>query len=233
MLKALVLSSGGVDSTTCVAIAVGHHGRENVSTVSMYYGQKHDKELRCAEQVARFYGLSHHELNLSGILRHSNSALLKGSSDKIRHESYAQQIAKDGEGMVNTYVPFRNGLMLSAATALAVSIYPNDEIFIYIGAHADDAAGRAYADCSNEFIQAITKAASIGTYEKVKIVAPLVHFNKTQVVSCGLKLGAPYYLTWSCYEGNEVPCRKCGTCIDRETAFTANKVTDPILKRGY
>ena len=130
-MKALVLSSGGVDSTTCISIAVDKLGKENVSTVSVFYGQKHSKELECAEKIAEHYGLKHYVLDLSGILKYSNCSLLSHSTEEIKHKSYAEQIAEDGEGMVSTYVPFRNGLMLSAVAALAVSIYPDDEVEIY------------------------------------------------------------------------------------------------------
>lgn len=231
MEKALVLSSGGVDSTTCIGIAVKEHGRENVSTVSVFYGQKHEKELECAAKVADFYGVGHYVLNLAGVMEYSNCPLLSHSSEAIRHESYAEQIAHDGEGMVRTYVPFRNGLMLSAVAALAMSIYPDDETVIYLGAHADDAAGNAYADCSREFTEAMEKAISIGTYDKVHIAAPLVSLNKAGVVKIGLGLGVPYDLTWSCYEGGEKPCGACGTCIDRAAAFAANGVEDPAIKK--
>ena len=144
--KALVLSSGGVDSTTCIGIAVNEVGSENVSTVSVFYGQKHNKELDCAEKVANFYGLKHYVLDLSNVLQYSNCSLMKNSTENIPLMSYADQIKENGEGKVSTYVPFRNGLMLSAVAALAQSIYPDDDVDIYLGAHADDAAGRAYAD---------------------------------------------------------------------------------------
>lgn len=228
MSKALVLSSGGCDSTVCVSIAVDIYGKENVSTVSIYYGQKHDKELRCSENIAEHYGLKHYELDLSNILQYSNCPLLKRSSEKIPEKSYADQIKDNGEGMVTTYVPFRNGLFLSAIASLAMSIYPDDDVQIYIGAHADDAAGHAYADCSFEFIQAMNKAIRIGTYEKVTVCAPLVHMNKAQVVKRGLDLHTPFDMTWSCYNGGDKACGRCGTCIDRKAAFEANGVKDPI-----
>lgn len=228
--KALVLSSGGVDSTVCVAIAVDKLGAENVSTVSVSYGQKHSKELECAAKVANFYHTGHYELDLSNILKYSNCSLLKGSTEAIPEMSYADQIAKNGEGKVSTYVPFRNGLMLSAVAALAQSIYPDDDVDIYLGAHADDAAGDAYADCSQEFTDAMTEAINIGTYRKVHVCAPLVNMNKTHVVERGLALGAPFKYTWSCYEGGDKPCGKCGTCIDRAAAFAANGVKDPALE---
>ena len=228
MKKALVLSSGGVDSTTCVAIAVDELGKENVATVSVFYGQKHAKELKCAQQIADYYDLKHYELDLSNILQYSNCPLLANSTEEIRHESYAEQIAKDGEGMVRTYVPFRNGLLLSSVAALAVSLFPDDEVDIYLGAHADDAAGEAYADCSPEFTEAMYRAIDIGTYGKVHVKAPLVHMNKTEVVATGIKLKVPYELTWSCYEGGEKACGTCGTCYDRQHAFLNNGILDPI-----
>lgn len=227
-MKALVLSSGGVDSTTCIGIAIDKLGKENVSTVSVFYGQKHAKELECANKVAKFYGVKHYELDLSSIMKYSNCPLLKGSTEKIKHESYAEQIEENGEGMVSTYVPFRNGLMLSSVATLAMSIYPNEEVEIYLGAHADDSAGRAYADCSEEFTDAMKEAIYIGTYEKVIVKAPLVNMTKADVVKTGLKLKVPYELTWSCYEGGEKQCGTCGTCIDRKNAFKQNGVKDPV-----
>ena len=227
--KAVVLSSGGVDSTTCLSMAIDELGIENVSTVSVFYGQKHSKELECAKKIAEYYGVKHYELDLSTVFKYSNCPLLSQSTEEIVHESYANQIAKQESGIVGTYVPFRNGLILSSTAALALSLYPDDEIDIYLGAHADDSAGRAYADCSEEFTNAIGQAINIGTYEKVNLRAPLVNLSKAEVVREGLELGTPYELTWSCYEGGEKPCGTCGTCIDRAIAFKLNDIEDPAL----
>ena len=155
---------------------------------------------------------------------------MKNSTEEIPMMSYAEQIEKNGEGKVSTYVPFRNGLMLSAVAALAQSIYPDDDVDIYLGAHADDAAGRAYADCSEEFTSAMNTAIVIGTYGKVRVVAPLVNLNKAGVVKLGLSIGVPYKHTWSCYAGGDKPCGHCGTCIDRAKAFEANRISDPALE---
>lgn len=227
MKRALVLNSGGADSTTCLALAMSL-GKENVSTVSVMYGQRHSKELECADKIAKYYGVNHYILDLSNVLQYSNCSLLAHSTEDIPEQSYADQIAQNGEGKVSTYVPFRNGLMLSAVAALAQSIYPEDDVDIYLGAHADDAAGRAYADCSEEFTSAMNTAIVIGTYGKVRVVAPLVNMNKSEVVKTGLALNVPYELTWSCYEGGDKACGKCGTCVDRLAAFKANGVKDPI-----
>ncbi len=228
MKKAIVLSSGGIDSTTCMSLAVEKFGEDNVVSVSIFYGQKHSKELECARKISKFYNIPHYEFDLSSIMKYSNCSLLEGSSQQIEHESYSEQIKKNGEGKVSTYVPFRNGLMLSVCASLAQGLFENDDTEIFIGVHADDAAGNAYADCSVEFVDTIGSAISLGTYGKVKVVAPFYKSNKAAVVKKGLELKTPYHLTWSCYEGGEKPCGECGTCRDRIAAFRANNTEDPL-----
>lgn len=222
-MKAIVLSSGGVDSTTCVSMAVEKYGKENVSTVSIFYGQTLKKELECAKKIAEYYGLRNYVFNLSEIFGYSNCSLLEHSTEKIKEESYEDQFAT-GE-KITSYVPFRNGLMLSVVAVLAQSIYPNEECEIVLGNHSSDFA---YADCSPEFTEKMGAAVSEGTYGLVKFVSPLVHMTKTEVVKEGLRLGTPYELTWSCYEGHEKACGKCGSCISRLEAFRNNGATDPI-----
>ena len=229
-MKAFVLNSGGCDSTTCVGIAVDKYGSDNVVTASLFYGQRHDKELECARNVAEHYSVRHIEEDISNIMKYAGDVctLLKNSNKDIPETSYAEQIKQNGEGRVSTYVPFRNGLFLSIAASYADSIFPGEDVEIYYGAHADDAAGQAYADCSPEFAEAMDKAISIGTYGKIHVVRPLINMNKAEVVAEGLKLNVPYELTWSCYKGGHKACGKCGTCIDRLEAFRANGVKDPI-----
>ena len=226
-MKALVLSSGGVDSTTCLAMAIDSLGHENVSALSIRYGQKHKKELDSAKAIADYYKVPHYELDLTQVMSYSNSSLLSSSSESIDHRSYGEQIAESGS--VSTYVPFRNGLILSMAASMALSLYPDDEVAIYIGAHADDTAGNAYPDCRPDFNHHMNEAIYIGSYNKVHLVAPLNTMNKTEVVQEGLRLQVPYHLTWSCYEGGHEPCHTCGTCRDREQAFLDNGVEDPLL----
>ncbi len=229
-MRALVLSSGGVDSTTALGLAVSKYGAENVTSLSISYGQKHDKEIEAAKKVAAYYGVEQLFLDLSLIFQYSNSSLLKQSSEEIPEESYEEQIKKtNGETPVSTYVPFRNGLFLSSAASIALS---KDCSMIYYGAHADDAAGFAYPDCSQDFYEAMNQAVYEGSGHQLKIGAPFVKLNKAEVVKMGLELGVPYELTWSCYEGGDSPCGKCGTCLDRAKAFAANNVEDPALRKG-
>ena len=226
-MKALVLCSGGIDSTTALAIAVKKYGHDNVVALSMSYGQKHDKEIKAAENVAAFFDVELLSLDLSKIFEYSNSSLLKQSTEDIPKESYSTQIEEtNGEKPVSTYVPFRNGLFLSTAASIALS---KDCSVIYYGAHSDDAAGFAYPDCSDVFNNAMNTAIYEGSGHQLKIEAPFINMNKAQVVKMGLELGAPYELTWSCYEGGDTPCGKCGTCIDRAKAFEANGIEDPAV----
>lgn len=223
-MKALVLLSGGVDSTTCLGIAVDKYGSENVLALSVSYGQKHIKEIEAARQIASHYGVELLELDLSKMFEFSNCSLLSKSDMEIPHEEYAKQLEETDGAPVSTYVPFRNGLFLSSAAAIAVS---RDCEEIYYGAHADDAAGNAYPDCSQAFNSAMGRAIYLGSGNMVKVAAPFVGKTKADVVGMGLKLKVPYELTWSCYEGGDKPCGSCGTCIDRKRAFELNGVKDP------
>lgn len=229
MPKAIVLSSGGLDSTTCLAIAVDKLGAENVSALSIFYGQRHAKELEAARNVAKFYNVAHYEFDAAEIFRHSNSALLTNSTDKLEKGSYAAQMEKNCSPRINTYVPFRNGLMLAMAASFADGLYDDPRVEIYIGVHSDDAIVNAYADCGVNFVAAMSAAIRIGTYEKIRVVAPFLRQPKAAVVKVGLELGAPYELTWSCYAGGEKPCGECATCRDRAAAFAANGIEDPAL----
>ncbi len=227
-MKILVLSSGGVDSTTCLAMAVQKAGKENVTALSISYGQKHTKELEASEKIADYYGVEHLHLDLAKIFEYSDCSLLEHSHQEIPKESYAEQIQKTEGKPVSTYVPFRNGLFLSSAASIAISKGCEE---IYYGAHSDDAAGSAYPDCSQSFHDAMNQAIYEGSGKQLKIVAPFVSWTKAEVVKKGLELGVPYELTWSCYEGGEQPCGVCATCIDRIAAFEKNGVKDPAQQR--
>lgn len=225
-MKALVLFSGGLDSTTCLALAVDKYGAENVIALSIYYGQKHDKEIRAAQNLAKYYGVEWKTLDLTKIFADSNCSLLAQSDMEIPQTAYADQLAETGGKPVSTYVPFRNGLFLSSAASIALS---NDCGVIYYGAHSDDAAGNAYPDCSTEFNDAMNRAIYLGSGDQLHIEAPFVELTKADVVKLGLELKVPYELTWSCYEGHDKPCGVCGTCRDRLAAFAANNVADPLV----
>ena len=226
-MKALVLFSGGLDSTTCLAMAVEKYGNNNVIALSIFYGQKHKKEIEAAESICKYYKIQHLELDLAKIFQYSDCSLLSGSDREIPLESYDEQLKKTDGLPVSTYVPFRNGLFLSSAASIALSKECN---VIYYGAHGDDAAGNAYPDCSTAFNDAINKAIYEGSGGQLRIEAPFVSMNKADVVKKGLELKVPYELTWSCYVGEESPCGKCGTCLDRKKAFELNGICDPALK---
>lgn len=223
--KAMVVFSGGIDSTTCLAMAIDLYGKEKVVALSFTYGQKHSVELEHAKAITEYYGVEHIIRDISEIYKGNTTCkLLKGNED-VEHTRYEEQTEANGHHAVDTYVPFRNGIMLAYATALAIE--KNCET-IYYGAHADDASGNAYPDCSSAFNNAMGEAIKEGTGGEVRIYDPIIHLHKNEVIRRGIELGAPYYLTYSCYEGHEKPCGTCPSCRKRIESFLANEVTDPV-----
>ena len=224
-MKALVLFSGGLDSSVCLGLAVKKYGADEVLALSIYYGQKHNKEMLASEKIAQHYGVKRMTLDLGEIFKDSNCTLLEGASEEIPHEDYAAQLEKTKGAPVNTYVPYRNGLFLSSAASIALS---HGCKFIYYGAHADDAAGNAYPDTSVAFNKAMSDAIYIGSGNALKLIAPFIDKPKAAVVAIGSAIDVPFELTWSCYEGHDKACGVCGTCRDRLQAFKVNGLIDPV-----
>lgn len=225
-MKAIVLSSGGVDSTTCLAIAINDaDGADNVTSVCIDYGQRHRKEMESSRRVAQHYGVTWKSLDLSQIWNECGGCLLDRDSE-VPEGTYEEQVKENGS--VATEIPFRNGVFLSVITAYAMSLYPGEDVAVYLGNHADDYEGNTYPDCSPEFTKAMQDAIRIGSRGRVRFRSPLVNCDKTEVVSLGIVLDVPYELTWSCYKGGDKACGKCATCLDRLKAFRNNGTEDPI-----
>jgi 7-cyano-7-deazaguanine synthase len=227
MERKLVLVSGGLDSSVLLASVVSFHGAANVVALNLYYGQKHEKEQLCAIKQTERWGVRLLQEDLSSVFTFGDCGpLLNSSHEEIPEESYAEQLDKmGGNGTVKTYVPFRNGLFLSYATAIALQIGAD---VIYYGAHADDAVGSAYPDCTKEFIHAMNMSIEGGTAGKVKLTAMFDNAYKHDVVRMGDALGVKFEDTWSCYNGGKKACGVCGTCLDRLAAFKHNNLVDPI-----
>ena len=141
-------------------MAVEKYGKENVVAMSVSYGQKHSKEIVASKEVAKYYDVEYIYINLADVFKYSDCSLLEHSDKDIPHDTYANQIKETDGEPVSTYVPFRNGLFLSTAASVAIA---KDCSVIYYGAHRDDAAGSAYADCSAEFSKAISEAIYVGS----------------------------------------------------------------------
>jgi 7-cyano-7-deazaguanine synthase len=222
--KVFCLLSGGVDSSTTLAIATKDFPDAAFEAVTVDYGQRHRREMESASKIAIHYQADHHILDLQGLL--SGMLVDKGeNNEEIPNASYADLPV----GISPTYVSFRNGTMLSLLTARAQAWVMameatgvRAEATLYCGVHADDGVNWAYPDCTPEFIGAMANAILIGTYNKIRLRAPLQYMDKRQVVEVGLKLGVPYTDTWSCYKGEEMHCGVCPTCRSRKEAFQQN-----------
>lgn len=206
----LVLFSGGVDSSTCLGMAKTKD--TEVKALFIHYGQRHGlKELEAAKKVADYYQVELLEVDLSSVFIHGKSSLTN-IEEKVTQGDYADQENS------NTEVEFRNGIFLSVTSSLAMQIGADQ---VYFGAHMDD-SGFIYPDCSPDFVNAMTQAIKMGTGEKVTLLAPFLYSTKSDLVAYGKSIGVPYELTYSCYNGSNPACGKCGTCIDRKKAFEAN-----------
>lgn len=243
MHKVFVLLSGGVDSSSTLAIARNEFPDAEFEAVTVDYGQRHKKEAECAAAQASLFSASHVILPMQGILQ--GMLVDKGEHNEAIPEMSYSELAP---GISPTYVSFRNGFMLSLLAARAQAwvmeqeaainarvidgVIPSweaeqPEATIYIGVHADDGVNWAYPDCTPEFIGPMAAAIFVGTYHKVRLRAPLLHMTKPDVVSQGTRFGVDFSKTWSCYKGEELHCGKCPTCLSRKEAFELNDLQDP------
>jgi len=218
--RGVVLLSGGLDSTLCATMAVKDLDRRNVLALTLVYGQKHEKEAQAATNVSGSLGIIHLTWNIPHAFEDCGSALID------RGKAIPRMLYREIQGVSPTYVPFRNGVLLSYATVLALK---SKASFIYFGAHAEDFRNWAYPDCTPEFIGAMANAIYIGTYHKVRLLTPLQWYTKKEIVSKSVELSSPYQLTWSCYEGGEFHCGECSTCISRRQAFKDSGYADPTI----
>lgn len=221
--KAVVLLSGGLDSTTCLYWAK-KQGFKPVA-LSIRYGQRHVRELAAARAVARKAAVPIHEVTLSLPWLAASSSLV----DKSRRLP-SLPLGKIGTtGIPSTYVPGRNTMFLSLAVSLADAVGAEA---IVIGANALDYSG--YPDCRPPFINAFQKVAKEGTKrgaegKSISILAPLLRLDKRGVVKLAEKVKAPLRLTWSCYAGGKKPCGTCDSCKLRDKGFRAAGRKDPSI----
>ena len=214
MRNSLIALSGGVDSTTLL-----YEYREEIAcAVGFDYGSKHNaRELVAAKAICHELKIPYLIIPLAFIGEYFRSDLLL-SGGEMQLGDYSE------ENMSSTVVPFRNGIMLSVLAGLAES---RDLQQVLIANHFGDHA--IYPDCRESFVKPMGEAITAGTSNGVKLVAPYTALTKTEIVARGTRLGVPYGKTYSCYQGGERHCGRCGTCRERHEAFVANGLEDPTL----
>ena len=211
---AVVVFSGGMDSFTVLHKALKDGC--TVFAVSFNYGQRHSKELLAASQICAQLDINHKVVDISAI-----NQLISGSaltSDIDVPEGHYEQ-----PSMQQTVVPNRNMILLSLAVGYAVSINANK---VYYGAHSGDHA--IYPDCRPVFVEKMNAVCAIANYQAVEIVTPYLHNSKIDILADGLAMGLSYENTWTCYNGRELACGKCGACQERLEAFAENGISDPL-----
>lgn len=196
----------------------------DILAISMSYGQRHSqKELHAAQWISADLGIDFESIILPEIIFRRSTSTLIDPSQKMPQMTY--QEIQETQGVSPTYVPFRNGIFLSIATAIALTRGIEN---VYIATHAEDSQNWAYPDCTPEFNGSMASAIYIGTYMRTRVLTPFQWMMKSDIVRLGLELSAPFHLSWSCYEGREKACGKCPTCVERLEAFRLNNAIDPI-----
>ena len=214
--RAMVLLSGGVDSTTLLHVVKHQLDVPEIVAVSFLYAQKHERELAMARHQAAIVGVAEHrELDLSilGAVTANRSAL---TGDVVPMPNL-EELTERQRSQPPTYVPHRNLLFLSLAAATAEGLGMQD---VYYGAQAQDEYG--YWDCTTAFVEQLNRD------RPVTVHAPFVDMSKADVLKIGLALGVDYSHTWTCYRGGERPCGTCPSCKERAAAFATVGVADPL-----
>ena len=223
MKKAVVMLSGGLDSTVCMSVA-GREGYE-IFPITYAYGQRHSREVAQAGKVAGFYGCGRHLVVDTGFFRAIGQSALTAGEIDVPQDRSAEEMEKD---IPVTYVPFRNAVFLSMAVGYAESIGAEK---VYAGVNALDYSG--YPDCRPQFIQAFQEAVSLGTAAAdrgmaIKIETPLISLTKAEIIALGVQNKAPLHLTTSCYQGRGKACGWCDSCLLRLKGFREAGLEDPI-----
>lgn len=225
MDKALVIFSGGLDSTTCLYWAIKHF--KEVYAITFDYGQRHRLEIEFAKRIAKKLKVKEHFIFKIDLSQFGGSALTDPSIDIPDRKE--DEITK--EEIPVTYVPFRNGVFLSIAAAYAET---RGIQHIVGGWNAVDFSG--YPDCRPSFIKAMEKAINEGTKmanegSPFTIHAPLINLSKSQIIALGLSYGADYSYSLSCYRGQEIPCLKCDSCKLRAKGWREIGILDHLIER--
>lgn len=213
--KAVVIYSGGMDSFTVLHKA--HEQGYELYALSFNYGQRHSKELEYAANVCEELGVAHKVVDISAINDLVGGSALTSDDIDVPEGDYEEG------NMKATVVPNRNMILLSLATGYALSI---DAGKVFYGAHSGDHT--IYPDCRPEFVDAVNEVTKICDWQPVTIEAPYLHASKTEILKDGLALGLDYGKSWTCYNGREKACGKCGSCVERLEAFERNNATDPL-----
>ena len=214
----IILVSGGMDS--CVTAAIAKSENDEIAFLHISYGQRTARRERKAfNDIADFYAVEKRlDVSIEYLAKIGGSSL----TDKSIEVSAANL---ESRKIPTSYVPFRNANMLAIATSWAEVLRADS---IYIGAVAEDSSG--YPDCRPEFYAAFERTIETGTKPetKIKIVTPIIHLSKAEIVRKGLELNAPLHLSWSCYRNEELACETCDSCALRLRGFQRAGVADPI-----
>lgn len=229
MTHSIVVLSGGLDSAVALWLTATYTTR--ITAITVDYGQRHHREIEAARDVVIALRrrtkrpaptIDHHLVNVPDIGRALTGSALTDQSVPVPHGHYTAPV------MASTVVPNRNMILAAIATGIAVSRGADEMV---LAVHAGDHP--VYPDCRPVFVDALQRCVTVGTDSALRVVVPFVHETKSKIVEVGHRLGVPFELTWSCYEGRDTHCGRCGTCAERKEAFELARVPDPTIYRHH
>lgn len=218
--KAVVIASGGIDSTTLIykLINKGY----SLKILTFQYGQKHLKETEYAIKIFKKLSIDYRLVDISGIKDLISGSALTDSKIEIPE---VPETTEHYDTLKTTIVPNRNSIFLALAVAYAQQLNYNT---VFYGAHHSDRG--VYPDCRKEFIESFEQSQRLANdNQKIRIIAPFVEMDKAEIVKLGHDLGVPYEETWSCYKGLESHCGQCSSCSERKRAFSNSGIKDPTI----
>jgi 7-cyano-7-deazaguanine synthase len=215
-MKTMVVLSGGMDSATLLykLKAEGHE----CQAITVYYGQRHWREVNCARNVCRLADIQHHVVEMPDLRVHLRGSSQTDSSVDVPEGRYDEEVMK------KTVVPNRNMILLAIAGGVAIA---NGCRALAYGAHAGDHA--IYPDCRPSFVEVMRQALLLCDWNLLDLKVPFIDKTKGEIVRMGLVLGVPFEQTWTCYVGGHRPCMKCGACVERAEAFSFACAPDPLI----
>lgn len=216
----VVIYSGGMDSFTLL-----HKARAdglNVHAISFNYGQRHVRELDCAQEVCQQLGVRHKIIDIRAMSDVMAGSALTSETINVPEGDYQE------DSMKSTVVPNRNMILLALATGYAVTV---DASAVWFGAHGGDHA--IYPDCRPEFVEKMDAVCKVANYQPVAVEAPFMRFTKADILALGLQLNLDYSHTWTCYNGRNKACGRCSSCVERLQAFAEHQQQDPIAYEAH
>lgn len=223
-MRALVLNTGNLEDTVCLAVAVKEYGAENVKTFTTDISYRNPRLISAAKKISDFYKVENILCDLRDVFKNSRSTCLSFSNEKVPSESMCSLAKKSGGAPLSSCTPFYRGTQISVMTTVAMSIGFD---LLYFSAYKDKCINNSYPDGSPIFLNAMRDAVESGSSNQVRLEMPFMDTRRKDLIKLGMDLGVPIELTECCLDNRPKSCGKCHACLDRKSDFAELNIPDP------